>query len=123
MDFPAGYATEVGEHGLLLSGGQRQRVAIARALIKDAPIILLDEATAALDSEAERQVQDAMARLCEGRTTVVVAHRLATIRNATRILVFDAGRIIETGTFDELVRAGGRFAEVAKTQFMAAEFT
>jgi len=116
MDFPAGYATEVGEHGLLLSGGQRQRIAIARALIKDAPIILLDEATASLDSESERQVQDAMARLCEGRTTVVVAHRLATIMHADRILVIEQGVVVETGHHDELLRKGGRYASFYRAQ-------
>jgi len=115
-DFPAGYATEVGEHGLLLSGGQRQRVAIARALIKNAPIILLDEATAALDSESERQVQDAMAHLCEGRTTVVVAHRLATIMHADRILVVEHGTVVETGRHDELLRKGGRYAAFYRAQ-------
>ncbi|HEV2957898.1 MAG TPA: ABC transporter ATP-binding protein [Xanthobacteraceae bacterium] len=116
VGFPAGYATEVGEHGLLLSGGQRQRVAIARALIKDAPIILLDEATAALDSESERQVQDAMARLCEGRTTVVVAHRLATIMHADRILVVEQGAVVETGRHEELLRKGGRYASFYRAQ-------
>jgi subfamily B ATP-binding cassette protein MsbA len=116
MGFPAGYATQVGEHGLLLSGGQRQRVAIARALIKDAPIILLDEATASLDSESERQVQDAMARLCEGRTTVVVAHRLATIMHADRILVVEQGAVVETGRHDELLRKGGRYASFYRVQ-------
>jgi ATP-binding cassette subfamily B protein len=114
--FPGGYATQVGEHGLLLSGGQRQRIAIARALIKDAPIILLDEATAALDSESERQVQDAMAHLCEGRTTVVVAHRLATIMHADRILVVEQGAIVETGRHDELLRKGGRYASFYRAQ-------
>src|SRR5207247_2177019 len=94
MSFPQGYYTPVGEHGLQLSGGQRQRIAIARALIKDAPIILLDEATASLDSESERQVQDAMGRLCQGRTTLVVAHRLATIMHADRILVVEAGAVV-----------------------------
>ena len=116
MDSPAGYATEVGEHGQLLSGGQRQRIAIARALIKDAPIILLDEATAALDSESERQVQDAMAHLCEGRTTVVVAHRLATIMHADRILVVEQGSVVETGRHDELLRKGGRYASFYRAQ-------
>ena len=116
MSFPAGYATQVGEHGLQLSGGQRQRVAIARALIKDAPIILLDEATAALDSESERQVQDAMAHLCEGRTTVVVAHRLATIMHADRILVVEQGLVVETGRHDELLRKGGRYASFYRAQ-------
>ncbi|HML11994.1 MAG TPA: ABC transporter ATP-binding protein [Xanthobacteraceae bacterium] len=114
--FPAGYATQVGEHGLQLSGGQRQRIAIARALIKDAPIILLDEATASLDSESERQVQDAMAHLCEGRTTVVVAHRLATIMHADRILVVEQGVVAETGRHDELLRKGGRYASFYRAQ-------
>src|SRR6266699_4750637 len=91
MSFPLGYDTPVGEHGLQLSGGQRQRIAIARALIKDASIILLDEATASLDSESERLVQDAIAHLCEGRTTIVVAHRLHTITHADRILVVENG--------------------------------
>jgi ATP-binding cassette subfamily B protein len=114
--FPAGYATQVGEHGLRLSGGQRQRIAIARALIRDAPIILLDEATAALDSESERMVQDAMAHLCEGRTTVVVAHRLATIMHADRILVVEQGVVVETGRHDELLRKGGRYASFYRAQ-------
>jgi ATP-binding cassette, subfamily B, bacterial MsbA len=116
IGFPGGYATQVGEHGLLLSGGQRQRIAIARALIKDAPIILLDEATAALDSESERQVQDAMAHLCEGRTTVVVAHRLATIMHADRILVVEQGTIVETGRHEELLRKGGRYSSFYRAQ-------
>jgi ATP-binding cassette, subfamily B, bacterial MsbA len=116
MGFPAGYATQVGEHGLQLSGGQRQRVAIARALIKDAPMILLDEATASLDSESERQVQDAMAHLCEGRTTVVVAHRLPTIMHADRILVVEQGVVVETGRHDELLRKGGRYATFYRVQ-------
>jgi ATP-binding cassette, subfamily B, bacterial MsbA len=116
MGFPAGYAAQVGEHGLQLSGGQRQRVAIARALIKDAPIILLDEATASLDSESEQQVQDAMAHLCEGRTTVVVAHRLPTIMHADRILVVEQGVVVETGRHDELLRKGGRYATFYRVQ-------
>ena len=116
MGFPAGYDTQVGEYGLQLSGGQRQRVAIARALIKDAPIILLDEATASLDSESERMVQDAMAHLCEGRTTVVVAHRLATIMHADRILVVEQGVVVETGRHDELLRKGGRYASFYRAQ-------
>ena len=95
--FPLGYDTPVGEHGLQLSGGQRQRVAVARALIKDAPIILLDEATASLDSESERLVQDAIARLCQGRTTIAIAHRLHTIMHADRILVVEDGTIAESG--------------------------
>jgi ATP-binding cassette subfamily B protein len=114
--FPAGYDTSVGERGMQLSGGERQRVAIARALIKDAPIILLDEATASLDSESERLVQDAMARLCEGRTTIAIAHRLHTIMHADRILVVEAGTIVESGRHDELLRKGGRYAAFYRLQ-------
>jgi subfamily B ATP-binding cassette protein MsbA len=116
MGFPNGYDTPVGEHGMALSGGQRQRIAIARALIKDAPIILLDEATAALDSESERQVQDAIARLCEGRTTIVIAHRLSTIMHADRIHVIEAGALAESGRHDELLRKGGRYASFYRLQ-------
>src|SRR5260370_34880756 len=97
MSFPKGYDSPVGEHGVQLSGGQRQRVAIACALIKNAPIILLDEATAALDSESERHVQEAVAELCKGRTTIVIAHRLSTIMHADRILVVAGGQIVEAG--------------------------
>jgi ATP-binding cassette subfamily B protein len=114
--FPAGYDTPVGERGTQLSGGERQRIAIARALIKDAPIILLDEATAALDSESERLVQDAMAQLCAGRTTIVIAHRLHTITHADRILVVEAGTIVESGRHDELLRKGGRYAAFYRLQ-------
>jgi len=110
MSFPAGYDTPVGEHGLQLSGGQRQRVAIARALIKNAPIILLDEATASLDSESERHVQEALAELCKGRTTIVIAHRLSTIMHADNILVIENGLVVESGRHDELLRKGGRYA-------------
>jgi ATP-binding cassette, subfamily B, bacterial MsbA len=116
MAFSTGYDTPVGERGLQLSGGERQRVAIARALIKNAPIILLDEATAALDSESERYVQDAIARLCMGRTTIVIAHRLATVMHAGRILVIEAGQIVETGRHDELLRKGGRYASFCRLQ-------
>jgi ATP-binding cassette subfamily B protein len=116
MSFPTGYDTPVGEHGLQLSGGERQRIAIARALVKEAPIILLDEATASLDSESEHQVQEAISRLCEGRTTLVVAHRLNTIRNADRILVVEAGTIVESGRHDELLRKGGRYASFYRLQ-------
>jgi len=116
MDFPQGYDTPVGEHGLQLSGGQRQRIAIARALIKDAPIILLDEATASLDSESEHQIQDAMSRLCEGRTTLVVAHRLATIMHADRILVIEQGAVVESGRHGELLRKAGRYASFYRLQ-------
>jgi len=116
MGFPAGYDTPVGEHGMQLSGGQRQRIAVARALIKDAPIILLDEATAALDSESERHVQEAIAELCKGRTTLVIAHRLSTIVHADCILVVEDGRIVESGRHDELLRQGGRYASFYRLQ-------
>ena len=111
----------VGERGRSLSGGERQRLSIARALLKDPPILILDEATSALDATTERKVQAALDEVMRGRTTFVIAHRLATIRNATRILVFDHGRIIESGTFDELVARSGRFAELAQAQFLATQ--
>jgi len=114
--FPDGYQTVVGERGTKLSGGERQRIAIARALVKDAPIILLDEATAALDSESERLVQDAMVHLCENRTTLVIAHRLHTITHADRILVVENGVISEAGRHDELLRKGGRYAAFYRLQ-------
>jgi ATP-binding cassette, subfamily B, bacterial MsbA len=116
MAFPNGYDTPVGEHGLQLSGGQRQRIEIARALIKDAPIILLDEATASLDSESERHVQEALAELCKGRTTLVIAHRLSTIMHADRILVIENGAMIESGRHDELLRKSGRYASFYRLQ-------
>ena len=112
-----GYNSIVGERGVMLSGGQKQRIAIARALLKDAPILLLDEATSALDAESERLVQLALERLMEGRTTLVIAHRLATIRHADRILVLEKGQLIDQGTHDELVTKGGRYAELARLQF------
>ena len=116
MAFPSGYDTPVGEHGLQLSGGQRQRIAIARALIKNSPIILLDEATASLDSESERHVQAALTELCKGRTTIVIAHRLSTIMHADCILVVENGRIVESGRHDELLRRGGRYASFYRLQ-------
>jgi ATP-binding cassette subfamily B protein len=118
---PQGLAGLVGERGRALSGGERQRLSIARALLKNPPILILDEATSALDATTERKVQAALDEVMKGRTTFVIAHRLATVRNATRILVFDQARIIESGTFDELVAKGGRFAELAAAQFMTAE--
>jgi ATP-binding cassette subfamily B protein len=117
MGFPQGYDTPVGEHGAQLSGGQRQRIAIARALIKDAPIILLDEATAALDSESERQVQDAIDHLCRGRTTLVIAHRLHTIMHSDTIHVIESGRVVESGNHDDLLRRNGRYASFFRLQY------
>src|SRR5438046_5307736 len=116
MGFPLGYDTPVGEHGTQLSGGQRQRIAVARALIKNAPIILLDEATAALDSESERQVQEAIEHLCQNRTTIVIAHRLHTIMRADSILVVEGGEIVEQGRHDELLRRSGRYAAFFRLQ-------
>jgi len=121
VSFPNGYDTEVGEHGLQLSGGQRQRIAIARALIKDAPVVLLDEATAALDSESELLVREAIAHLCKGKTTLVIAHRLHTIAHADRIHVVEAGRVVESGRHEELLRKGGRYAQFYRLQLQEQE--
>jgi glucan exporter ATP-binding protein len=116
-----GFDTNAGERGRMLSGGERQRLSIARALLKDPPILILDEATSALDAVTEAKVNAALDEVMRGRTTFVIAHRLSTIRNATRILVFENGRVIESGTFDELVAKGGRFAALARAQFMVQE--
>jgi ATP-binding cassette, subfamily B, beta-glucan exporter len=121
---PDGLEARIGERGRLLSGGERQRLAIARALLKNPPILILDEATSALDPLTESKVQAALDEVMKGRTTFVIAHRLATVRNATRILVFQNGRVIETGTFDELQRRGGFFSELVQAQFaIAAELS
>ncbi len=114
---PQGYDTYVGERGVMLSGGQRQRIAIARAILRDAPVLLLDEATSALDAESERAVQAAVERLAEGRTTLIIAHRLATVKRADRILVFEDGRIVAEGTHGALVAEGGLYARLARLQF------
>jgi len=115
------FETSAGERGRMLSGGERQRLSIARALLKNPPILILDEATSALDAVTEAKVNAALDTVMQGRTTFVIAHRLSTIRNATRILVFDKGRVIESGTFDELVASGGTFARLARAQFMVQE--
>ena len=118
-ELPDGLDTVIGERGALLSGGQRQRVAIARAILKNAPVLILDEATSALDAESEHLVQTALAGLLEGRTTLVIAHRLTTIERADRIVVMDAGRIVESGTHAELLAAGGVYAALHRMQFNA----
>jgi ATP-binding cassette subfamily B protein len=114
-----GFDSRVGERGRLLSGGERQRLAIARALLKDAPILILDEATSALDASTETRLLAALDEVMKGRTTFVIAHRLATVRRADKIVVFQGGRVVEMGTFDDLVRAGGAFAALAQAQFLA----
>jgi len=114
---PEGYDSYLGERGVMLSGGQKQRIAIARAILRDAPVLLLDEATSALDAESERAVQAAVEELSEGRTTLIVAHRLATVKKADRIVVLEAGRVVAIGTHDTLVEKGGLYARLARLQF------
>jgi ATP-binding cassette subfamily B protein len=122
MSFPRGYETHTGEQGLQLSGGQRQRIAVARALIRDAKLILLDEATAALDSESERLVQEAIAHLTQGRTTIVIAHRLHTVAHADRIFVIEDGVVAESGRHEDLLRKSGRYASFYRLQLQNQEF-
>src|SRR5262249_24736028 len=117
LALPQGYNTRLGERGVTLSGGQRQRIALARAVLRDASILLLDEATSALDAESEAAVQQALQRITRDRTTLIIAHRLATVQRADRILVLDAGRVIEEGRHADLMRRGGLYARLAELQF------
>jgi subfamily B ATP-binding cassette protein MsbA len=123
IQLPDRYDTRLGERGTRLSGGQRQRIAIARALLRDAPILILDEATSALDTESERLVQEAIERLMQDRTVLVIAHRLATVRDADRIVVLEDGRVVEQGTHAQLFAAGGLYRRLHDLQFSAAEVT
>lgn len=112
MDLPKGYDTVAGESGLKLSGGQRQRIAIARALLKDAPVLILDEAVSNLDTENEKEIQESIRRSSEGKTTLIVAHRLSTIRSADKIIVLKNGQVVQTGTYEELIEEEGHFQEL-----------
>jgi subfamily B ATP-binding cassette protein MsbA len=118
---PQGMQTLVGENGVRMSGGQRQRLAIARALLKNAPILILDEATSALDSESERHIQAALETLIQGRTTIVIAHRLSTVERADRIVVLQQGRIVEVGSHPQLIASNGLYARLYRTQFQIIE--
>jgi ATP-binding cassette, subfamily B, bacterial MsbA len=120
MELAQGYDTVIGESGVRLSGGERQRLSIARAILKDAPILILDEATSSLDTESELYVQKALANLMQGRTTLVIAHRLSTVRNADRIVVVSGGRIVEEGRHDELLARGGEYTKLHQLQFKVA---
>ena len=121
LKFPKGYDTVIGERGTRISGGERQRLAIARAILKDAPLLILDEATSSLDSESEMLVQQALSNLMRNRTTFVIAHRLSTVRNASRIIVLQKGRIVESGTHDELLAHGAVYKKLHDLQFRTAE--
>ena len=117
QDLPQGMDTVLGHNAMQLSGGQRQRLAIARALYKDAPILILDEATSALDSQSEHEVQQAIERVCVGRTSLVIAHRLSTIEHADRIVVLDSGKVVETGSHQELLAQGGHYSHLYRLGF------
>ena len=116
VELPEGYDTIVGERGASLSGGQRQRIAIARALVADPRILIFDEATSSLDYESEQIIQSNMRKIVEGRTAIIIAHRLSTVRRANRIITIERGRIVEDGTHDELIRSGGRYATLYRLQ-------
>jgi ATP-binding cassette subfamily B protein len=121
MSLPNGYDTEIGERGVRLSGGQKQRLSIARVFLKNPPILILDEATSALDNTTEILIQGALDELCRGRTTLVVAHRLSTIKNADEIAVIDGGRVVEQGSHEELMAKNGAYAKLYNLQFRANE--